>query len=231
MRKVAFVFFVLISLCFLNSCEDSNDDNSSATGDTQEKTDAGSSLTQDTTEVVETVKLTIAAGGGNATYSFIDDEGEVYKTGTLHKFEAITINHFKKGTYHIHFRYGGHVSASNVVSVTNDCKITIDNATNLNITYDSSSFNPSVTESGTVNVVVAAGGGNATYSFIDDEGEIYKDGTLHKFESININHFKKGTYHIHFRYGGHVSAYNILSITKDCKITIDDATNLNTSQN
>ena len=78
----------------------------------------------------------------------------------------------------------------------------------------------------TVQVIITATGGNAKYSFINDEGEIYKQGMVYNSEKITVKHFKKGTYHVQFQYGGYVGTYTVISVAKDCVITIRDANNL-----
>lgn len=228
MKKI----LLLLLLSFLSlfvSCNDEsseNDGNNQKNENSQDTNSQG--LSEGKTELnADSVIVIIQAGGGNVRYSFVNDEGDTYKSGTLHNFESITITHFKKGLYNIHFTYGGHVKRTNTISITKNSVLTIDDATSVKITDASDNIEqPQTNQNSTVKLILKAGGGKISYSFIDSEGEIYKQGNLNNFEAITINHFKTGKYNIHFRYGGHVETYNIISITQDCTIKIDNSTSV-----
>lgn len=110
MKKITFIVFICIFSLFF-SCKNNSDSSNTYSSSAQSNND--------------TVQVIITATGGNAKYSFINDEGEIYKQGMVYGSESITVKHFKKGTYHIQYQYAGYVGTFTVVTIVKDCIITI----------------------------------------------------------------------------------------------------------
>lgn len=118
MKKIYFILFICFFSVFF-SCKNNSESNNTYSSTAQSNN--------------ETVKVIIKASGGNANYTFINDEGEIYKQGTVYNSESITVNHFKTGTYNVHYQYDRYVGTFTVISITRNCVITIKGANSLSI--------------------------------------------------------------------------------------------------
>ncbi len=126
MNKTYFAILIGLSVIFL-SCKANSEPNYIYITQPDQQT----RISTDTN--IETIQVIITATGGNAKYSFINDEGEIYKQGMVYSSEKITVKHFKKGTYHVQFQYGGYVGTYTVVSIAKDCVITFRGANSLTV--------------------------------------------------------------------------------------------------
>lgn len=115
--RITNLMILMLSACLFISCftgfNGSNNGNTTSTNANQ----PASGNTNNT------VKVYLSAGPSIVTYSFINDEGDVYKQGTLMANETITINHFLKGTYHLQYKVGSYTQTFKVLSITNDCTV------------------------------------------------------------------------------------------------------------
>lgn len=88
-------------------------------------------------ETAKTSKVLLeCTAPGSVSYTFIDQEGEIYKTGTVYNGETITINHFLNGVYNVHSfqsRYETSVSHKKT-EISDDCTITFGNYGGFTIT-------------------------------------------------------------------------------------------------
>lgn len=126
MNKIIFIILIGLSVIFL-SCKP----NSEPTYVYLTQPDQQTRISTDTN--IDTAQVIITATGGSAKYSFINDEGEIYKQGMVYNSEKITVKHFKKGTYHVQYQYGGYVGTYTVVSIVKNCIITFRNANSLTV--------------------------------------------------------------------------------------------------
>lgn len=126
MNKISFIILIGLSVIFL-SCKPNSEPNYIYITQPDQQT----RISTDTN--IETIQVIITATGGNAKYSFINDEGEIYKQGMVYSSEKITVKHFKKGTYHVQYQYGGYVGTYTVVSIVKNCVINIRDANHLSI--------------------------------------------------------------------------------------------------
>lgn len=126
MNKIIFIILIGLSVIFL-SCKP----NSEPTYVYLTQPDQQTRISTDTN--IDTAQVIITATGGSAKYSFINDEGEIYKQGMVYNSEKITVKHFKKGTYHVQYQYGGYIGTYTVVSIVKNCIITFRNANSLTV--------------------------------------------------------------------------------------------------
>lgn len=126
MNKIIFIILIGLSVIFL-SCKP----NSEPTYVYLTQPDQQTRISTDTN--IDTAQVIITATGGSAKYSFINDEGEIYKQGMVYNSEKLTVKHFKKGTYHVQYQYGGYVGTYTVVSIVKNCIITFRNANSLTV--------------------------------------------------------------------------------------------------
>ena len=76
-------------------------------------------------ENVKTSKVLLKGNAPAVTYTFIDQEGEIYKTGTVYPGETITINHFKNGIYNVHSKDSMHTTITvKTIEISENCTIT-----------------------------------------------------------------------------------------------------------
>ncbi len=227
--KAITCIFILFSFILFNSCNTGTSDSSTGNSDNQNdnKTDNNSSSNDNEYNTNNTVRVYLQAGPSNVTYTFIDTEGDAYKQGTLLSGEIITINHCKKGQYNIQFKVGGYVATYNIINITSCCTLYFGNPNTITITENNTESNIiSASENVTYNVVLNANPFSANYTFINDEGDCYKQGKLLAGQVITISHFKAGTYHLQFKVGSYVPAFNVISITNNCSVTFNDPLNV-----
>lgn len=225
-----FIFFslFLVYSCIPSSSDPSANDNNKQKSETENAPDNNATTQngngQNSVDTNNTVKVILQAGPSSVTYSFIDNEGEAYKHGTLLSGEVITINHCKKGQYNIQFKVGSYVATYNVVNIAKNCTLYFGDPNYITVTENNTESNvsPINSDTRTYRVVVRADPWRAMYTFVNDEGDNYKQGDLQRGESITINHFKAGTYHLQFKVGSYVPAYTVISITNDCTIVINN---------
>lgn len=239
MRKFLCIF---ISFVFFFSCStdttnpNTNDTKTNATSEekntnnnetSNNKTDNNKINTKNTSQD-DTVRVYLKAGPWNVTYSIIDNEGNTYKAGNLLNSEIITINHFKKGQYNIHFKVGSYVATYDVININKNCSIDFINYNSVTVTEDNTNNNTDITNNSnaTYKVLLKAPNGRVVYSIINNEGDAYKEGTLLVGETLTINNFITGEYHIQFKLGGYVPALSIITITRNCTILFDNPTSI-----
>ena len=72
---------------------------------------------------VKTVTVTLTSPHGNATYSFIDEEGEVYKSGVVYS-GGLVLKKFKVGYYQLQYHiYNTPYHNTSGCTITKNCTV------------------------------------------------------------------------------------------------------------